>query len=407
MRPPALLLMVENVSLARDHRLRKQAQALVAAGYRVSVICRRDPHNHGGTGIHVYEHPSPAEPQTRIGYVREYASSLLHAGWLTLKVFTTEGFDAIQISGTPDIYFLIAGPFKLLGKPLVLDQRDPAPELYEARYAKRDFVYGVLRWLEWASYRTADHVITVNPSVASLAYGRGRRTPGAVSIVGNGPVLDRTHKRSPRASLRKGRRHLCCWLGLMGPQDRVDLSLRAIHHVVHTLGYTDCHFAFLGDGETRQASEQLALELGIQDWVSFAGWVDEEEAFTYLSTADLGLEPNLEEIVSPVKAMEYMAFQLPFVAFDLKETRAVGGRAAAYAPKGDVTGFARLVVELLEDPERRAQMGRVGRERVETRMAWDRQQGRYLSVYERLLPHREENGPVRQRQPRHEEGAVA
>jgi glycosyltransferase involved in cell wall biosynthesis len=171
----------------------------------------------------------------------------------------------------------------------------------------------------------------------------------------------------------------------MGPQDRVDLALRAIDYLVHVVGRTDCHFTFVGDGEARAASEQLAAELGISGWVTFPGWADQEEAYTYLSTADLGLEPNTEEIVSPVKGMEYMAFGLPFVSFDLAETRALAADAAAYARPGDIPGFARLIDQLLGDPVRRAQMGRTGRRRVEEHLAWDRQEEAYIGVYQRLL----------------------
>ena len=119
--------------------------------------------------------------------------------------------------------------------------------------------------------------------------------------------------------------------------------------------------------------------------MSFPGWAGQDEAFTYLSTADVGLEPNMEEIVSPVKGMEYMAFGLPFVSFDLAETRALAGEAAVYAPPGDVAGFARLIDELLSAPARRASLGRAGRRLIEERLAWDRQEDAYLGVYQRLL----------------------
>jgi glycosyltransferase involved in cell wall biosynthesis len=171
----------------------------------------------------------------------------------------------------------------------------------------------------------------------------------------------------------------------MGPQDRLDLALRAVGHLVHDLGRTDCHFAFIGDGEARIHAIRLAAQLGIPDWVSFPGWAGQDEAFTYLSTADLGLEPNMEDIVSPVKGMEYMAFGLPFVSFDLAETRALAGEAAAYARPGDVAGFARLIDELLSDPARRAALGQAGQRLVTERVAWDRQEGAYLGVYQRLL----------------------
>lgn len=381
-----MLLMVENVSLARDHRLRKQAAALLADGYRVSVICRSDPGNDVLEGVRVHQYRAPADGDSKLGFLREYAYSLAMAGWLTAKTFVTDRFDAVQISGTPDIYFTIAAPLRLFGARLVLDQRDLSPELYEIRYGRRDGAYRMLCRLERASYRAADHVITVNRSLEAVARRRGGLPASAVSVVGNGPVLARVRRRYPvRPDVKHGRRYLCCWLGVMGPQDQVELALRAIADLVRGRGRTDCHFAFVGDGESRATAEQLAESLGVADWVSFPGWLAEEEAFAYLASADLGLEPNLEEIVSPVKAMEYMAFGLPVVAFDLAETRALAQDAAAYAEPGDVARFAALVDELLDDEERRTAMGRAGRKRVEDEVAWEHQCPKYLDVYRGLF----------------------
>ena len=385
-RLPHVLLMVENVALARDHRLQKQVSSLQAHGYRVTVICRSDPANDRFARARLRTYRAPADAQSKLGFIREYGYSFAMAGWLAARVFATDRFDALQVSGTPDIYFALAAPFKLIGRPLVFDQRDLSPELYELRYGRRDgAVYWLLRWLERRSYRAADHVITVNSSLEKIAYARGHLPQGRVTVVMNGPSLELTCRRPMRPELKHDKPFLCCWLGLMGPQDRVDVALRAIDYLVHVIGRTDCHFTFVGDGEARAPSQQLAAELGISGWVTFPGWADQEDAYTYLSTADLGLEPNTEEIVSPVKGMEYMAFGLPFVSFDLTETHALAADAAAYARPGDVPGFARLIDELLRDTARRAQMARTGRRRIEEHFAWDRQEAAYIGVYQRLL----------------------
>lgn len=379
-----ILLVVENVSLARDHRLRKQASSLLAAGYEVSVICRRDPDNRLD-GIRLHEYRAPADAESKLGFLREYGYSWAVAAWQTLRAFRSDPFDALQISGTPDIYFTIGAPFKLLGRRLVLDQRDLSPDLYEVRYGRRDFVYRLLRRLERMSYRSADHVVTVNETLRDTACRRGRLRPEDVTVVGNGPVLAHVGRGTPGPELKNGRRFLCCWVGLMGPQDQLELALRAVDHVVHDLGRTDCQFVFIGDGESRQAAQAVAAELGITDFVSFPGWLGEEDVFAHLATADLGLEPNREDLVSPVKGMEYMAFGLPFVAFDVAETRKMAEGAAAYVPSGDVVAFAKRIDELLADPDERALMGRAGRRRVETALAWDHQQVAYLELYKRLL----------------------
>src|SRR6266568_1068645 len=400
-----VLLVVENVALARDHRLQKQAASLHAHGYRVTVICRSDPGNGRFPGIGLRTYRAPADGTTKLGFIREYGYSFALAGWQAVRVFLTDRFDAIQVSGTPDIYFALAAPFRLLGRPFVLDQRDLSPELYELRYGHRDTaVYRALCWLERRSYRAAYHVITVNSALRQVAHTRGGLASEDVTVVGNGPRLERAYRWASRPELKHGKAFLCCWLGLMGPQDRLDVALRAVAHLIHVIGRTDCHFAFVGDGESRAPSRRLAAELKISDWVSFPGWADQEEAFTYLSTADVGLEPNLEEIVSPVKGMEYMAFGLPFVAFDLKETRALAGEAAVYATPGDVTGFAELINKLLDDPDRRVEMGRIGRHQFEDRLAWDRQKLAYLAVYRRLLSDRGRAGRAGRKRDRVVEG---
>ncbi|MFN2518661.1 MAG: glycosyltransferase [Jatrophihabitantaceae bacterium] len=296
-RPPHVLLIVENVSLARDHRLRKQAAALLGEGYRVSVICRSDPGNHALAGVRVHQYRAPHDGSSKLGFLREYSLSLVKAGWLIAKTFVTDRFDAVQISGTPDIYFAIAAPFRLFGARLVLDQRDLSPELYELRYGRRDAGYRGLLRLERASYRTADHVITVNRSLQSTACARGSLPKGRVTVVGNGPVLAHVARRAARPELKQGRRYLCCWLGVMGPQDQVELALLMVAHLVLERRRTDCHFAFVGDGESRAQAQRKAVELGISEFVSFPGWLSEDDVFAYLSTADLGLESNLEEIV--------------------------------------------------------------------------------------------------------------
>jgi glycosyltransferase involved in cell wall biosynthesis len=385
-RQPHILLVVENVALARDHRLRKQVSSLHRHGYRVTVICRSDPGNECPAGVGLRTYRAPADGKSKLGFAWEYGYSFAMAAWLTARVFRRDRFDAIQVSGTPDIYFALAAPYRLLGRPLVLDQRDLSPELYELRYGRSGgAVHRALCWLERRSYRAADQVITVNATLREVALTRGGVPPEAVTVVGNGPVLASTCRREPRPELKGGKRFLCCWLGHMGPQDRLDLALRAVGHLVHDIGRTDCHFAFVGDGETRIHAIRLAAQLGISDWVSFPGWAGQDEAFTYLSTADIGLEPNMEEIVSPVKGMEYMAFGLPFVSFNLIETRVLAGEAAVYAQPADVAGFAQLIDELLSDPVRRIALGLAGRRLVAERVAWDRQEDAYLGVYQRLL----------------------
>jgi glycosyltransferase involved in cell wall biosynthesis len=85
------------------------------------------------------------------------------------------------------------------------------------------------------------------------------------------------------------------------------------------------------------------------------------------------------------KTMEYRAFGLPVLAFDLRETRASAEEAGAYATPNDIEEMSRLLVDLIDDEPRRRTMGSAGRRRVEQKLAWSHQEPHYLSVYDSLL----------------------
>jgi glycosyltransferase involved in cell wall biosynthesis len=226
------------------------------------------------------------------------------------------------------------------------------------------------RLLGRLTYRTADRVIVTNESYRHVALTRGGKAPGYV-VVRNGPDPERMQRRSSRPELRNGCRHLCCYVGLMGPQDGVDLAVRAADVLVHQLGRRDCSFAPLGDGDTDQPVRALVHKLGLESYVTIPGFLGDDELAAYLSTADLGVCPEprnpFNEVSTMVKTMEYMAFELPVVAFDLKETR-----------------FSAAIAALLDDPDRRAAMGHAGRRRVEEALGWPLQVPAYVGVFDEL-----------------------
>ena len=108
-----------------------------------------------------------------------------------------------------------------------------------------------------------------------------------------------------------------------------------------------------------------------------------------LSTADVGLCPDpknpLNDLSTMNKTMEYMAFGVPVVAYDLRETRVSAGDAAVYARSDDVADFAKAIVSLVDDRERRREMGRLGRARVVDELQWSHQRASYLKVYADLM----------------------
>jgi glycosyltransferase involved in cell wall biosynthesis len=251
------------------------------------------------------------------------------------------------------------------------------PELLASRYDGRPpaALDALLRWLERRTQRAADHTVTVNDEMRRRL---GEAGADRISMVRNGPVQARAERAVPDEALRRGHRHLVCWAGKMGPQDRVDLTLRVADEVVHRMGRTDCGFVILGDGECLDDLRRMSADLGLEQWMHFTDWVPERDAFAHFVSADLGIDTSLQAEVSPVKVMEYMGCGLPVVSFDLPETRSVTEGAGVLVPAGDEVALAKALVDLLDDPQRRAELGRVGRDRVRDWLSWERQSPTYL-----------------------------
>ena len=151
----------------------------------------------------------------------------------------------------------------------------------------------------------------------------------------------------------------------MGPQDGVDIVVRAADIVVHQLGRDDIAFTLIGSGDCFDDLVALRDELGLADHVEFTGRAPDELVTRILSTADAGLSPDpknpLNDVSTMNKTMEYMAFELPVVAFDLRETRVSAGDAAVYVQPNDEHAYAEAIVALMDDEPRRARLGKLGR----------------------------------------------
>src|SRR5262245_27063723 len=138
----SVLIIVGNLPVPFDRRVWQEAQALRDAGAVVSVICpatKEHPTSYELLdGIHVYRHRLPLEAKGAIGFLFEYSVALFHEFRLAMRVYLTRGFDVIHGCNPPDLIFLVALPFKLLGKKYVFDHHDINPELYESKFNRHD-----------------------------------------------------------------------------------------------------------------------------------------------------------------------------------------------------------------------------------------------------------------------------
>ena len=394
MKPRSVLILVENLPCPFDRRVWQEAGALRDAGYAVSIICPTgkgcEKKHEVIEDIHLWRYPLPREGAGPLGYLIEYGAALLFTFLLSLKVLLKRGFDVVHACNPPDLLFLIGGFYKLFGKRFVFDHHDASPELYEAKFGRRGALWRVLLWLEKLTFRTADVSIATNHSYRRIAIERGGMAPEKVFVVRSGPSLERLKTAPPVEALKKGRRYLVGYVGVMGRQEGIEYLLRAAAHLVRVLGRNDVHFGLVGGGTSLEEMKRLAKHLGIGEHVTFTGRVSDSALLAMLNTADVCVNPDvaneMNDISTMNKVMEYMALGKPMVQFDLTEGRFSAQQASLYARRNDPVDFAAKIAQLLDDPAQRAAMGAFGRRRIQAELEWRYEAPKLLAAYELLWP---------------------
>jgi glycosyltransferase involved in cell wall biosynthesis len=389
-----VLIIVQNLPVPFDRRVWLECQALTSAGHQVAVICPKadgDPAYAVVNTVQLYKYRPYAPGGSKVGFITEYVYSFLATAWLTVKARRHGRFDVMQACNPPDIFWPIALMLRRLDRTMfVFDHHDLCPELFESRFpdGPRLPLRGLLA-LERRTHRTANHVISTNESYREIAITRSGKASTDVTVVRTGPDPERLCRGPAEPELRRGRPFLAVYIGVMGPQDGVDIVLRAAAIIVHEWSRDDIAITLIGSGDCFDDLLALRDELNLAGHVEFTGRAPDELVRRIMSTADVGLSPDpknpLNDVSTMNKTMEYMAFELPVVAFDLRETRVSAGDAAVYAKPNDVHDYAAAIVKLIDDESRRAELGKLGRARVEQELAWGHQERAYLGVYQALL----------------------
>jgi len=388
------LLLVEDLPVPFDRRVWSEARTLRDAGWRVTVVC---PRGDGARrwherleGIEIFRFPLPTTAAGLAAHALEYGVALPAMLILSLLAWRGRRIDVLHCCNPPDFLFPIGWLFRRLGAAVIYDQHDLAPEVYLAQGGRAGgSVHRFLRWCERQTYRSADVVIATNESYRGMAMERGGLPADRVVVVRSSPDPTRIFPVEPDPTLRQARRHLVAYLGTMGPQDGVDLFVDAARLVLDRLP-GQVRFVAMGGGNQLEALRAQAVDHGLTDAdLAFTGRIPDADVRRILSTADVAVSPDpangFNELCTMNKTLEYMAAGVPVVAFDLAETRVSAADAGVYATPNAPEGLASLVVELLADPERRAEMGRIGRERIAGPLAWSRSADALLGAYAHVV----------------------
>lgn len=385
-----ILIIVENLPVPFDTRVWQEATTLVENGYTVSVICPKgkgyEKEEEVLAGVHIYRHDLKTEGSGFVGYVKEYGSALYHEIRLAKKIYKEIGFDVIHGCNPPDDIYMVAKHFRKYGVRYVFDHHDICPELFEAKFGKRGLLYKSQLWLERQTYRHAAFAFVTNESYKKIAIERGGMAPAKVYVLRSGPKLERLRIQEPKPELKKGRKYMVGYLGVIGKQEGIPYLLEAARYIRNELHRDDICYGIVGGGTSLEELKTLSVSMGIDDIVTFTGRAPDDVMLDYLNTADICVNPDeynpMNDKSTMNKVLEYMALGKPIVQFDLTEGKYSAKEASVYANPNDAVDMGKKIVELLDNPQKRQEMSAYGRKRIVEELSWEHTSKALLAGYE-------------------------
>jgi glycosyltransferase involved in cell wall biosynthesis len=383
----SVLMLLENNPYPHDIRVRREAEALVRAGHRVTVVAPRrgeQPKREIVDGVRVRRFRLREGAGVK-GLLVEY----LIAHWAlfgeAVRGLAT-GADVVHLHNPPDTLFPAGMLARALGRQVVYDHHDLTPELFADKFGQGPLVR-VLSRAQRASARVANATLVTNRSQAEAV---GRACPGATertTVVRNGPLRAAL---AESAAVRPGELAApeLVFVGTLESQDgvlEIPELLRAIDEEVGTQG---ARITIVGDGTTRPELEQRVAAIpSLAGRIRLTGRVPHEEVAGLVAAADIAIDPApgtpLNHQSTMIKIGEYLAAGTPTVAYMLDETVATGGDAVRYADCGDTRAFARAVAELARSEDLRRETAERSLARA-PELVWERSAERLERVYEEL-----------------------
>ena len=392
-----VLIIVENLPVPFDTRVWQEATTLAENGYLVSVICPKgkgyDADYEYLKGVHVYRHDLPAEGNGALGYAREYFCALREELRLAKRIYKERGFHVIHGCNPPDDIYMVARRFKKKGVDYVFDHHDICPELFEAKFGKASgLLYKSQLWLERQTYKHCAFAFVTNESYKQIAISRGGMKEDKVFVLRSGPKLERLKITPAKSEIKRGRRFMVGYVGVIGQQEGIEYLLKAAKYIKEELHRDDIFWGVVGGGPHLEALRKQSLEMGLDDILEFTGRVSDEVLLDYLNTADVCVNSDeynaMNDKSTMNKILEYMALGKPIVQFDLTEGRFSAQEASLYAEPNNAIDMADKIIQLLDNPAKRKKMSEYGRQRIVNELSWEHTSRALLEGYDNYFKQR-------------------
>ena len=385
-----ILLIVQNNSFPFDKRVYREATSLKENGYNVFVICPRSNHDIESKLIHedinVRRYKDHLAKGGIVSYFLEYASSVVKIFFLFLQSAFKNKIKIVHVANPPDFFWPVALVCKALGIKFIYDQHDLAPEMAMVKFHNK-FLKKLLMFNEKLTVKFADAIIVVNNNFKKRLIKQWNTKPDKITVVYNGPHESFHVIENTGISEKYKNKKVILYIGLMTVNDNIEVIIKAANQLINHNGRNDLHFILIGDGDVRKRMEELSQSFGLTENIEFTGIVNHNMVRKYLNIAEVCIAPDLpnglNEYLTLVKVLEYMKTSKAFVAFKLKETMDFANGAGLYAENEN--DFAKKIIYLLENPDKAAEMGKLGNKIINDNYLWSHSEEKLLGLYNSLL----------------------
>jgi len=412
----------------RDPRVRREAEALIEAGFSVDVICLRQPaelQKDVVGGVQVYRLPFQHKRAGRLYYLRAYASFICLAFFTLSILYMRRRYEVIHVHNMPDALVFSALLPRFCGSKIVLDLHDPMPEVYLSKYSvtRTHPVIRLLRLMEKYSIRFSDVVLTVNSACRDLFICRGcpaskihvvmnlpqesvysppscfRLLPRlATSVAAAGkkaggrpnPALIAPQIRRLLAQQRQLVRggFVVMYHGTIIQRNGLAVALDALQRLRGRI--PNLLFEVYGDGDFVKPFLEMARTRHLEQVINYHGFVGPERIAAAIRSADVGLIPNIPtvhwEYATPTRMFEYLYLGKPVI---VPRTKAIldcfDEEAVLFFESGNADSLANVLLEAYANPVKAQAVSEKGSSICYQKYRWATQKQHFVDIMRTLM----------------------
>jgi len=250
--------------------------------------------------------------------------------------------------------------------------------------------FGLERWYSFLEpqlkvSRRLDRILTVSEASRQDLEREYGVTASRMRVVGNGINLD---VFQPQRDVERKSSELITTLSSDSPLKGFRFLLEAVARLRSKR--PDLRLKVIGQPGHETGTAERVRDLGLGSVVHFTGRVPTESIASAYAEATLAVVPSVYEGFG-FPAGEAMACEVPVVSSRggaLPEVVGEDGRCGMLVPPKNSEALASAIDQLLDQPERRVEMGRAGRARVLEHFTWRRAAERTVDVYHEVIAER-------------------